>query len=252
MGTQLALALLVALAASFVCVMVAVRLILQQRQALVQRIPRLKAWAGRVRDKVLAIPPIAHHLYAVYERRRRRKLREGMPEALRLICIALDSGNTLPNALGYAAENCSEPLAGELKRVVWDVQAGISFEDALESLRSRTGGTEFAYLAVAMEIQHRSGGSLEEVLASVSQTVRISYETDESLRTKTTQAQTSAKIVAVMPVIVLVVLSLFSPDYFTTFFTSPIGVLLLCLAVALEIAGILLVRRMVSFDRVAA
>lgn len=108
----------------------------------------------RVYGRMLASTPISRMLGGYRHRKRVEALEQGMPEVLRLLCTALESGSSLVMALRYAADNCSEPLAGELKRTVWDLEAGQGFDEALEKLRQRTGGSEFAYLAVAMEIQH--------------------------------------------------------------------------------------------------
>lgn len=175
-------------------------------------------------------------------------LQAAAPEAIRLLCISLESGSSLALALRYAANNCSEPLASELKRAVWDLEAGQSFNKALEGLRQRTGGTEFAYLAVAMEIQHQSGGSLAPILDNVASLLKQSSELKEELRTKTEQGRLSSRIVAVMPFLLLAVLSVFSPGYLSTFFSSPLGFCLLILALALELIGIVLVRRCLAID----
>lgn len=176
------------------------------------------------------------------------KLEQGIPEALRLMGIALDSGSSLSMALEYAANSCSEPLASQLKRAVWDLQAGQGFDEAMEKLRQRTGGSEFAYLAVAMEIQHRAGGGLTYVLESVSHSLQQAAELKEELKTKTAQGRLSMRIVAVMPFALLVVLTAFSPGYVTGFFSSPLGIFLFLLAMLLEGAGIVFVRKSLSVD----
>jgi tight adherence protein B len=191
---------------------------------------------------------VAEFVLRRQEKKRLRELRREMPEALRLLCIALDSGQSLVKALLYAANNCQEPLALELKQAVWDLEAGHGFDEAMENLRSRSGGSEFAYLAVAMEIQHRSGGSLTGVLATVSKALSDSFDMDEELKTKTTQGRLSARIVATMPIILLMILSLFSQNYFGLFFSSSLGILMLIVAIVLEFVGVLFVRRTLAID----
>lgn len=194
------------------------------------------------------VPPVGKAYRAFLGRKRARELQRSMPEALRLLNMSLNAGNSVTQALRFAAESCPEPLASELQRAVWDLEAGKGFDAAMAGLRSRTGGSEFAYLAVALEIQHKSGGSLGEVLASVQDSLRQAAKLDEELRTKTTQGRLSARIVAVMPVVLLAVLSLFSGNYLEGFFASPLGVALFALAIVLECAGVLLVRRTLALD----
>lgn len=202
----------------------------------------------RLKKRLLSIKPFARIAKSVRMHRRTEEFERGMPEVLRLLCIALESGSSLVLALRYAADNCEEPLASELKRTVWDLEAGQGFDEALDKLRSRTGGTEFAYLAVAMEIQHQSGGSLTDILTSVSTMLQQSASLKDDLRTKTTQGRLSCKVVAIMPFALLILLSFFSPDYLSSFMGSPIGVLMFVLALLLEAVGVVLVRRAVAID----
>lgn len=179
---------------------------------------------------------------------KRRQLRNSMPQAIRLLCIALDSGASLNQALDYAAQNSSGAIARELKRAVWDIRAGKSFQEAMESLRRRTGEGEFACLSVAMEIQHSCGGTLSVILGSVSQMLEQSAALEDDLVTKTTQAQLSAKVVAVMPAVVLILLTLVSPGFIGQFFQTPAGVAILALAVLLELVGAVLVKRSLAIN----
>lgn len=185
---------------------------------------------------------------SVLRRKRRDALQAAMPEAIRLLCIALDSGSSLVMALRYAARNCSSPLSDELQRTIWDLDAGYGFDRALDNLRKRTGGTEFAFLAIAMDIQHQSGGSLSPILDNVAAMLKQNSDLKESLRTKTEQARLSSRIVAVIPFLLLAVLSLLTPGYFASFLSSPLGACMLVLALALETIGILAVRRCLVID----
>lgn len=201
-----------------------------------------------VRNRVLGLGPVSKLVARRRATRRAAAIEQGMPEVLRLLSTALESGSSLVMALRYAADNCSEPLAGELKRTVWDLEAGQGFDEALVKLRERTGGSEFAYLTVAMEIQHQSGGSLTSILDSVSTLLQQTAELKEDLRTKTAQGRLSSRIVTIMPFALLAILALFSPGYLIGFFTTPLGICLFVLAIIFELAGIMLVRRALAID----
>ena len=191
---------------------------------------------------------VEKHVKRYMDSRRTKELREGMPEALRLLCIALDSGNSLVQSFKYAAENCNEPLSSELKKSVWDLEAGLGFDESMEQLRSRCGSSEFAYLAAAMEIQHKSGGSMRLILQSVSRSLQQSIEMEQKLETKTAQARLSSKIVAIMPFALLCILTIFSPGYLWKFFSSPLGIFMFTCAICLEIVGVILIRRFLNID----
>ncbi|MCQ2751717.1 MAG: type II secretion system F family protein [Coriobacteriales bacterium] len=175
-------------------------------------------------------------------------IRKEMPDAIRLICIALDSGSSLVKSLNYASVNVKQPLAKELSGAVWDMQAGYTFDAAMERLRQKYTITEFSFLSIAMEIQHECGGSLSEILKSTSQLLKQYMTMQNLLETKTAQAKLSSKIIAIMPFILLAVLSFLQPGYLAYFFTNILGIFLFILAIVLELLGILLVRKTLNLN----
>ncbi len=204
--------------------------------------------AERIKDQVLKWRFLSQSLQKANQRKRREAMESELPEVLRLLCTALESGSSLVMGLRYAANNCNEPLSSELKRTVWDLEAGQSFDEAIQGLRIRTNGAEFAYLSVAMEIQHKSGGSLTEILESVSSMLKQSAELKDELRTKTAQGRLSSRIVAGMPFALLAVFTVFSPGYLLGFFSSAFGILLFMFALLLEAVGVVLVVRALKID----
>ena len=202
----------------------------------------------RVRVAADAIPVVGALRRRVAENRRREALRSCLPETLRLLSSSLASGGSLVQALRYAAHHSKEPLREELTRAVWDLEAGKGFSESMAGLRERTKAPEFAYLAVAMEVQHMTGGSLSETIAAVSDSLRQTAELEDELNTKTAQGRLSVRIVSFMPVALVAVLSLFSYDYMAGFFSSPLGLVLFVAAVLLELLGIALVKRTLAVD----
>ncbi len=182
------------------------------------------------------------------QKRREEAMREALPEMVRLLGIMLGSGASLIQAFEYSAANCPEPLAGELRGAVYGLKAGRAFDDVMQELRERVGGAEFSYLAAAMEIQHKSGGALKDVLASVAGTLQEQSRLHTLLHTKTAQGRLSMRIVSLMPLVLLAVVSLFSPAYVMEFFQSAFGVFLFVFALLLDVLGVFAVRKTLTVD----
>lgn len=244
-----AFALLAALIACFVAARYAALAVFRGIAALRAGALTRTVRRGRARFVELLARTPAHRVYKrAVDRKRQDAMRAALPDMLRLLCMALDSGSSLVKGIEYAANNCVEPLATELKRTVWDLEAGQGFDEAMEKLRARTGSDEFAYLAVAMEIQHRCGGSLSVVLADAAASLHKVAELEDALAAGTAQGRLSARIVALLPFVLLAVLSLFSPGYLASFFTSVLGVFMFALALVLEALGVVGVRRVLAVD----
>ena len=92
---------------------------------------------------------------------------------------------------------------------------------------------------------------MKQVLDAARDSMKGELALRRSLRVQTAQAKLSARIVVVMPFILVAVFSLASPDFLTPFFSSVFGYALFALAVFMQVAGVVLVHRALSVDGVA-
>ena len=125
---------------------------------------------------------------------------------------------------------------------------GETTTQSLSVLRHNPRIPELSFVAVALDVQHQSGGSVAPVLNSAREAVESELELTRTLRVQTAQARLSASIVTVMPFILVAFFSLMSPDFLAPFFGSILGVALLVLAIVMQLTGVLIVRRMLKVD----
>lgn len=210
--------------------------------------PKKEFLPEHIRRRILKIRLLENFLRKYTRKRYIKRIKSEMPEAVRLLYIALDSGSSMLQAFSYAAKNCTGALSYELKQTVWDIEAGLDFDEAMKRLQKRCPCAELSYLAAAMEIQHRCGGSMSEILQSVSSTLHQNIKMEQKLDMKTAQARLSSRIVAIMPFALLALLSIFSSGYLSMFFSSGIGILLFICALGLDFVGIILIRRFLTID----
>jgi tight adherence protein B len=197
----------------------------------------------------LAAPSVCVRLQAQkWLRKRRNSLREQFPDALRGLGMCFIAGLSLEQAFDQTAQECREPLRRELRRAVDDLRTGSSILETLESLDARLAMDDMRFVAVAMEIQHRTGGSMREVLDATADSMLASFDLSRSLEVQTAQARMSARVVSILPLALVLVLSLAMEGYLATFFSSPEGLALLLIAVGMQLAGILIIRRILGVD----
>lgn len=183
---------------------------------------------------------------AVRTRCEKRSLetREQVPEALRAMGACFQAGLSLPQALRQTAAEVGGHLGGVFDRAARRLATGGTTAEALAALREDVRVPELSFVAVALDVQHQSGGSIGRVLDSACDSVEGELGLLRSLRVQTAQAKLSARIVTVMPFLLVALFSLMSSDFLMPFFSSFTGMAILGLALAMEAAGVLLVRRM--------
>ncbi|NTU89686.1 MAG: hypothetical protein HGA54_07255 [Actinobacteria bacterium] len=194
-------------------------------------------------------PYLLLRLASSERKKRLRRLREQLPEALSSIGVAFGAGYSLPQALSYAAANTRAPLSEELSAIVWDIEAGKGLMEALASLEKRTEIPEVSFIAVAFTIQLRTGGSLKDILESASTSLKEGFEFERNLNAQTAQARLSARIVGLMPFFLLAILFVISPEYLETFFGTARGFSVFIFAVVLDAVGLLTIKHILSVER---
>lgn len=175
-------------------------------------------------------------------------LRDQVPDALRCMEACLHAGLSLPQAFAEVAKEIPQPAKESFARVSRDLELGYSMTETLERFHSLSGIAELGFVAMALDVQHACGGSVTPILHSAEDSLARGLELRRSLRVQTAQARMSAQIVSVMPFFLLLVLSAVSPGFLAPFFESVEGVALLGVALAMQMTGVLMVRRILAVE----
>ena len=183
--------------------------------------------------------------------KRDEAVREAVPIALESMSACFGSGFTLLQTFQQVALDVPDPLGSTFSRSAHVLEMGGSAQAALSELREGVCASELAFVAVALDVQHQSGGAMRQVLDAATETVKGELTLRRALRVQTAQAKLSARVVAVMPFILIAAFSLVSPDFLSPFFKSPAGYALLFAALAMQAGGIVLVRRALAVDGVS-
>jgi len=169
-----------------------------------------------------------------------------VPDVLRSMGTCFDAGLSLQQTLAQVASEADGPLRSLFAHGAHVLDTGGSATEALGGLRQGSGASELAFVAVALDVQHQTGGSMRQVLDAARDSVEGELALRRSLKVQTAQAKLSAQVVSVMPFALVAVFSLVSEDFLSPFFASPAGWALLGLALGMQAAGVGMVRRVLA------
>lgn len=178
--------------------------------------------------------------------RRSCALRDEIPDALRSLGVCFRAGLSLAQTLRQTGGEMKGPLGEVFLASARVLDTGGTTAEALALFRQRSDAAELSFVAVALDVQHISGGSLASVLDAARESVEGEIELERSLRVQTAQAKLSARIVTAMPFVLVALFSLMSPGFLSPFFESVPGMLLLAAALAMQVAGVLAVHRLLN------
>ncbi len=190
-----------------------------------------------------AIPCV---LLRIKRGRRLKAFNAALPEAIDLMARSLLAGHSMGSSIELVAEQSPEPLAFEFVQVYQQQRLGLQFRDALLQVGARVPSRDLQFLITAILVQKETGGDLTEILTRTSHVIRERIRIEGEVRTRTAQGRLTGWILAMLPVVLLAVISFVTPDYSQALFHDPIGQKLLYAGAILIVIGALIIRRIVD------
>lgn len=210
-------------------------------------LPALTALALGVGPLSLLLLPVCAAGFPLYLKVRRdsgkKKFEEQLGQAMPLIASNLRAGSSVAQAIGPVAENMSDPIKSEFRRLTSDIRAGTPVPEALDKVADRTGSRDLRLFATAVDISQQTGGSLADITENVGQTVRARVEARKAIRSKTSLNRIESQIMVGLPVFMMAALLAISPSH-REFYSQPSGWALIALAVVLDTLAYLMMRKM--------
>lgn len=175
-------------------------------------------------------------------------MRSALPNVLHSMGACFSAGFSLLQTFQQIASEITGPLKQRFGTAAHALEAGQGADVAIDELVGGVSANELKFVAVALDVQHEAGGSMKHVLEAARDSVESQLKLRQSLKVQTAQARLSARVVTIMPFALVAALSLLSEGFLEPFFTSVAGVCLLCAALVMQLAGVLMVRRMLAVE----
>ncbi|MCK9249157.1 MAG: type II secretion system F family protein [Solirubrobacteraceae bacterium] len=180
--------------------------------------------------------------------RRRRAVALGAPLVARAIADGLDAGLSTRGAIVDAsrAAGVTGPPADELRRVAARLRAGDPLATSLAAWRAGTAEPAHATIVAALLLHGEAGGELGAVLRDQADALERARRSTAEADGATVQARSAARIVGGIPALGMAAAVLVAPGAVRALLANPLSVLLLAGAVVLQVAALVLVRRLTA------
>jgi len=150
--------------------------------------------------------------------RRLIKFDNQLADMLSLMVNGLRAGYSTMQALEAVSRELPAPISDEFRRVVQEMQLGIAMDVALENLTRRIPSKYLDLVVTAMNVQREVGGNLAEILDTISHTIRERVRVKGEIRVLTSQVMMSGRVLAIMPVAVIIGMYFLNRQYMMRFF----------------------------------
>lgn len=180
--------------------------------------------------------------------RRMNRFEEQLPEALDIMARALKAGHPFTETLNLIAEEMNEPISSEFGRVFSDLNFGMPLKTAFQGMLVRVPSMSLHTLVTAVLIQRESGGALAEILDKVAGVIRSRFKLQRKIKTLSAEGRMSAWVLAMVPFVLALAMSITSPNYLPILLQEPLGRKLILGAFVMLIIGVVWIRKIIRVE----
>lgn len=195
---------------------------------------------------IVAVLPVYR---LVQERRQQLHLfDEQLPEALDSIARALKAGHPFTQALQMVSKEMNGPIVREFALTSAELNYGNDFRLALLNLLERIPSISLKAAVVSVLIQRETGGNLAETIANISAVIRSRFQLQRKVSTLSAEGRLSAKVLILLPFVLMLAIQVVSPQYLAPLFHEPLGKKLLVGSGIAILIGVIWIRRIIKID----
>jgi tight adherence protein B len=184
-----------------------------------------------------------------------RKFDDQLGDMLNLMTNGLRAGYSTMQAMEAVSRELPSPISDEFRRVVQEIQIGITMEKALENVLRRIPSEDLDFVVTAINVQREVGGNLSEILDTISFTIRERVRIKGEIRVMTANVRASGAILSMIPLGLALALWFISPDYIGTFFAPndvvpqpACGIIAVAVIVGMILAGYFVMMRIADIE----
>jgi tight adherence protein B len=161
---------------------------------------------------------------------------------------AVRAGHAFTTALELIANELSEPIASEFRKLFEEQKFGLPVRDALMNLAERMPLVDVKFFVTAVMLQRETGGNLAEILDNLSYVIRERFKIMRQVRVYTAQGRLTMLLLMGLPPIIVVTMLMTSPAFIHPLFADPIGHVLVVAGIVLQTLGYFVIRKIIQIQ----
>jgi tight adherence protein B len=187
-------------------------------------------------------------LLSFLKKRRERRFIEGFADAVDVIVRGVKAGLPLGDCLKVISTDAQEPVKSEFRGIVETQTIGMPLGEACTRLYENMPLAEANFFGIVISIQQKAGGNLSEALGNLSRVLRDRKKMQAKIRAMSMEAKASATIIGSLPIAVMILVYITSPNYIELLWTTPMGRLMLASCAVWMAIGVFVMKKMINFD----
>jgi tight adherence protein B len=169
----------------------------------------------------------------------RRTMQNQLPDVLFLLARSLRAGRSIDQAMQLVGDQGVPPMSREFARMSRQMELGLPLSEVLQITAKRLKLVDFNVFASVITLHRSTGGNLPLILDRLASATRDHNHFEGQYRAATVLGRYSAAFIVSIALFILFYLFFFQREWALEFFESSTGIWLFCMAIGLEVLGIL-------------
>ncbi len=188
--------------------------------------------------------------------KKRERLNIQFRDAMMSVANSLRAGNSLQTAIERCQEDLARiyrhekncPIIAEWEIMISELKLGKPLDEVLHSFKDRMDMEDVDTFVNSANIIMRKGGNMTEVLGNVATTIGDRIEVKRDIQTLTAGKRSEAKLLTLMPIVLVGIIMMLSPDYLAPMYDKPLGKMLAALGFLMLIANYFIGKSIINID----
>ncbi|USD66702.1 type II secretion system F family protein [Vibrio sp. SCSIO 43136] len=150
--------------------------------------------------------------YNWLQKKAEKDFEEAFPDALNMLASAVSAGESIMHAIIYVGKSLDGDVGAEFKVMGDRLQMGESPDDVFRKSCQRFPYASFQFFIITLRANMHRGGQLKDVMTRLNRLMFDARAIEKKKYALTSEARASAKIVAAIPFVFLLMLQYLSPE----------------------------------------
>lgn len=177
-----------------------------------------------------------------------KKFAAQLPDMLSMLIGSLQAGYGLLHAFRVIQQEMPDPMATEFEQVLKETMLGYSINEALDHFVGRIANEDLDLIVTSIHIQTEVGGSLAEVLSTISGTIRERIKILGEIQAMTSQQRLTGWMMTLMPFGLALIMMLFNPEYIMGLFEPGWTLVIPIIAIVMVVLGNIAMRMLIKIE----
>lgn len=195
---------------------------------------------------------LGYYLPGAYVRwlrsKRRARLERQLTDTMLTIANGVRANLNLVQSMRLVEANAPPPVSQEFGLMLREYEHGMAVEDAMGNAAKRLGSANYRLMFSALQMHRQKGGDLPTLLDRLAESLRELQRLEEKAKTATAQGRLAARMMGIMPVVVLCILWIIDREGVDLLLKDPRGNFIFGIIFLLALFGFLWIRKIVKID----